>query len=562
MARKPRKPPKVKVVNVDLKGKAHNGEGRPELQFPDPVTGEMIGGQVAAARQMMRYPHCVLPWARRQGKSKTRPFVIQNEATITPGDYYAGICYPDHTTAYKVADDFRRSWGDMVHSYKVNDKDQDRWIELHPMRPPDGPPPDYFTAPMKARWEQCLTTSDRNTRVKVFFWSAKHPHYEGIQGFPHHFNRIDWDEFQQIHPLARGIVCPMLRDVRGSECYSGTPWHTGIGNVEFSKLWRLAGDPSMEGWFRMRIPDGSNPHVPPVSETDRRTMTVQQIKQTLEAQFLTGEGAVFENIEAVMVLKPILPGDASLDWVRDIRRAAGIPSMKWWVHEPKPTLGNIYAASIDWARSPNGDYSVLSVWDMTTCKQVALFRWRGEPMTHQLEAVLAITNWYAAHQLHSDANGLGHAMSDFMRRRHARGFVGHRFGRNKEDYVTRGRILFQDGEIQMINCPEQHEEFMAFSAFEAEGLGSDKVIKYCAPAGEHDDLVASFLHLAPTLTIVGRQDAAPAEELHEDILSSDGKTTIEKLFEDEDMPWEHHGPVKPDSAPDWDDVVLGPRFDR
>lgn len=546
--------PKIRVVKADMLGGPHNGEPRPDLQFPDPVNGEMIGGQVASVRMAMRYRHVVTPWARRQGKSKGRQFVIQNEATITPGEYYFGCCFPDHTTAAKIADNFRRSWGGMVKDYKINDKDQDRWIELHPLTPPDRAPPTWFTDPMKARWEQCLKPGKGNERVKAYFWSAKHPHYESIQGFPHHFDRVDYDECQQIHPLAYGITRPMIRDSLGHEWFSGTPWVTGIGNVKFEMFWDLAGGESpLPGWFRMRIPDGTNPHVPKVTDDEKKSMSQQEIDQTLYARFLTGQGAVFENLDAVFILPPMDPADASLDWIRAIRSEQSMPNMEWWIHHPKPLSDRIYGLSVDWARSPTGDYTAVTVFDFTYGQQVALFRWRGVDFTHQMEAVLAIQKHYGARQLHSDENGLGRPMSDFMRRRHALGFTGHNFTKRKEDYVTKGRVLFQDAAIALIDCPVQRDEFKSYSTHEPDKHVGQGTIQYGAPPGKFDDTVAAFLQLAPTITIVGRQEPPAPDPQTQPMFNEDDETTLELFSEGGPMPWDNR---RDDDELTWDDVVL------
>jgi len=242
--------------------------------------------------------------------------------------------------------------------------------------------------------------------------------------------------------------------------------------------------------------------------------------------------------------------------VRDIRSERSMPSIEWWVHQTSPTPGHIYGLSADWARSPKGDYTAVTVFDFTTAKQVALFRWRGEDFTDQMEAVLAIQNRYGAQQLHSDANGVGMMASDFMRKRHALGFIAHRFGKNKEGYVTRGRILFQDVDLEMIDCPEQKNEFKIYSAVEAEGMGSEKKIQYCAPLGEHDDIVSAFLQLAPTLTIIGRQAATTPEPETPPMFDKKGRTTLALFAGDHETPWSS-GDGEGDS---WNDVVLPPGF--
>lgn len=551
---------KSKIQAVEIKGGPHNGEGRPDLWFKDPVNGEMIGGQRAAIRMSMRFRHVVTPWARRQGKSRMYQFLFVNEATVTSGKYYGGLVYPDHTVAAKVADGFRESWGALVKDYKINDKDQDRWVELHPCVPPPGaPPPTWFTPKLVEKWKRCQNEAP-NLGARIYFWGAQMPHASKIQGFIWPYQRICFDETQETEPVVHQIVRPMLRDVRGSENFSGTPWSKGIGNVQFEKYWDLAGNKAIPGWFRMRVPDGTNPHVPPTPlEEARLSMTESEIRQTMFAEFLSDAGAVFSNLDRVFVLKALKDDDPNVNWARALRSKYGMPSMSWWISEPEPIPGHVYGVSIDWARSPKGDYSALHVFDFATGHQCCLMRWRGEDFTQQMEVVLAVAAHYGASQLHSDSNGMGESMSDFMRRRHAVGFVGHKFGRNKADFVRRGQILFRDESVALIDCAEQKQEFKNFSAFEADGLGSEKQIKYCAPEGEHDDFVASFIQLAPTLTIVGRQELAPPEPAKPPIVDETGLTTLEAWGEGLPVP-----PTREDGLAadlDWQSVVL-PRSSR
>ena len=548
---------KTKIVKLDIQAHPHNGDNKPHLQFPDPVNGEAIGGQVAAMRMAMRVRHVALAWARRQGKSRTRQFLIMNEACITSGLYRFGMVLPNHQVAYKLTKTFIDSWGGLVKNFKNNNIDQDRWVELHPIVPPHKKPPTWFTPQLEAKWERCFG-GDPNTGTFAHFWSGKHPHYESIQGDMFPYNRIDWDECAQIHPMAYPIIRPMLRDVKGSEMFTGTPMHQGIGNVQFERWWDNAGggDP-IPDWFRMRIPDGTNPHVPAVTPDEMRTMSDRDIRQTVRAEFLTGEGAVFSNLDNIFVLKPLHKDNPETDWIKAIRSSYSMPSIEWWIYQSSPIEGHIYGASVDWARSPKGDYTAMTVFDFTTGRQVALFRWRGEDMSDQMMAAYDICTRYGAGQLHSDANGVGLTVSDFIRKRHSLNFIGHKWGRNKESYVTRGRVLFQDGDIEMIGCMEQRAEFKNYSAFEAEGLGSDKQIKYCAPQGEHDDIVSCFLQLAPTLTIIGKQDRVEPEEEAVPMFDQDNHTTLAQFTGGSVLPWDSQDAS---AGNNWNSIILPPKY--
>lgn len=542
---------------VDLSGfTLHNGDLRPDLQFKDPISGDLVGGQEAAMRQAMRVKNCVDPWARRQGKSTMREALILNEASLTSGIYYFGLLLPDHAAAFKIFESFRKDLGAFVKDSKGDDKSQDRWIELHAIHHPAGPPPPWFNKTLAARWE--ATRKTPNTGSRLYFWSAKHPHYESIQGFMHPFHRVDVDEAQQVHPGAYAIVDPMLADVGGHMMVTGTPWHEGIGNTRFEEYWDTSQEPDAVHWFGMRIPFNTNPHVQRLDiEELRRKLSEREIQQLHFAKFLSDAGAVFENLDRVFVLKWIPQDDPSCDWARDIRQKNALPSMQFWIHENQTPEGHHALLSVDWAKSPKGDWSVVTVIDASTGKQLALFRWRGENLVEQMEAVLQIQQHYKAQQAHADANGMGEAMADFMRRRHAVGFVGHKFGRNKVDYVTRGRVLFLDADVSLIACPEQRKEFKDFSVFEKEGLGSDKKLEYCAPIGRHDDMVAAFLQLAPTLTISGRQDAvAPPPPLEPLVNPDDKKTTLALWTRGGPTPFRDRG----DDTISWSDIVVPRRL--
>ena len=93
-----------------------------------------------------------------------------------------------------------------------------------------------------------------------------------------------------------------------------------------------------------------------------------------------------------------------------------------------------------------------------------------------------------------------------------------------------------------------------FSAFEAPGLGSDKQIKWCAPSGEHDDMVASFLQLAPVITMSGKRSDPPPTTPPEPRIDQGGcTTTLERWAKGKLPPGWKHDPSKKAS---WDSVIL------
>lgn len=551
--------PKVLVLQPKFGKLPHNGwdetlqRGRKDQQFKDPVTGAMIGGQVAYIRTAMRFPRFVAAWARRQGKTTTRPHLYREEQTVTPGMYWAGMLFPDHTVAHRTWESFKQEWGQLVVDAKGDDKSQNRWVRLMPIHiPKEMPAPLWFGPRLRARWDACKETP--NEGATIYFWSGQHPYYRRIQGATHYWNRISPDEAQQIHPGWRKILMPMLRDTDllgrpGFLDVSGTPDVDEEGNEWFEEFFLNGNDPAMSRWACLRFPDGTNPHVPPDSGADEDLGSEDAIRQARYAEFLSDQGAVFKNIDSVFSIPyrrvegtdhPLWPA-----WLHDLNRRFPLPTALAWFARFDPVPRHIYGVSVDWSRSPRGDRTVVSVMNFTTGRQDAVFCWRGEDFNEQMEWVLAIQQHYRAEQAHCDNNGMGEPMADFMRRRHARGYVGHKFGKNKADYVRKAQVLFMEtgresGQgIALIDCETQKREFKSFRAKEPDGADSESTIRYTHRPGGHDDFVAAFLQIAPTLTIVGRQQEEAVAVEDRPAFDDKGRTTLslfgDDVFEERDL---------------------------
>lgn len=533
----------------------HNGwdektqRGRKDQQFPDPVTGAKIGGQVAYIRTAMRFPRFVAAWARRQGKTTTRPHLYREEQALVPGMYWAGMLFPDHTVAHRTWESFKTEWGELVVDAKGDDKSQNRWIRLMPVHiAKEMKPPAWYGSALRRRFE--AAKERHNEGATIYFWSSQHPYYRRIQGATHNWNRISPDEAQQIHPGWRKILMPMLRDpdplgFPGKLDVSGTPDADEEGNDWFEEFFNNGQDPAMRRWACLRFPDGTNPFVPPDPEgADEDLGTEEAIRQARYAEFLSDQGAVFRNLEQVFVLpyrrvdgtdNPLWP-----PWLHALNRQFPIASALGWFSRFDPVPQHIYGISVDWARSPRGDRTVVSVFDFTLGRQDAVLCWRGEDFTQQMEWVLAIQKHYRALQCHCDNNGMGEAMADFMRRRHAQGYVGHRFSAaNKSGFVRQAQVLFMEadrsnpgGGVALIDCETQRREFKSFRAVEPENASSESVVRYTHRPGGHDDFVACFLQIAPTLCIVGRQAAEVVAEEERPAFDAKGRTRL-SLFGDD-----------------------------
>jgi len=120
-----------------------------------------------------------------------------------------------------------------------------------------------------------------------------------------------------------------------------------------------------------------------------------------------------------------------------------------------------------------------------------------------------------------------------LRERYRTGVIGVRFSSsNKAEYCKRGQFLFEMAQVSMINCHEQREEFRIFKRIVGESLtGVDQPVKYSHPPGKHDDFVAAFLGLCPSL-VYGKRPKEEEAEAKEQLIADDGMLNLGVLNED------------------------------
>lgn len=545
--------PKIVYQSVPLTVAQGPHNGTPQYQSADPITGAMVGGQIAMIRAALRFKRFIACTGRRVGKTTTRPFLWLEDANLTEGLYTAGFVAPDHTKAWEafqfVRDQYGglREKGGMVVKAVGDPQTQDRYLVVAPMRQDPATMPKWYARDPAIAPR--LKNVGKNDGLKIYFWSGQHPHYQKIQGFMFKFHRISLDEPAQLHPDILRVINPMLLDSNGNLDVTGIPDYTLPGNVWFKRYFDKGQDLSKrKRWFSVNFPSMANPNLSTeaLEEAAEDCLTEEDYEQAILGKFVSGKGAVFGNFDAVFVVKADLGTDATMpEWMRKLQQKAPAPTMDFWLPEPYPSPGHQYALSADWAgKSRSRDATIIGVYDLSAMpkpRQVALFRFKEDNYTQQVEWAAGVKEHYGAVEFHGDENnGNGEAMGDILRDRYATGIVAHKFGaHNKGGYVRRGQFLFYGAEVELIDCTAQRHEFGAYIKIAPESKsGVDQMVRYSHPPGEHDDFVDSFLQVTECL-MRGRRQIVTVEAEPRDLIVQDdaGRVQIDTAVMDGDL-WE------------------------
>ena len=528
---------KIQSIPLELAVKPHNG--RPGLQQEVEATTDsgpvrlLLGGQrLLIFLAVYVHKRLIAPVGRRFGKTTSVPFLITEEARFINGMYYAIYVAQSHDKAYEMMDYCERFWGGVrdkknptgfVKERVGGPRDQRRYLELFPID-------------MQGQGES------GNTGIRIYFVSGAHPHYEKIRGYPHPMHRAILDEFSLIHPKLRKVIFPMLADAGGKMLGIGTTDEDGLGNDLFHLYYQrgLSKDPKYREWGAMNFSSLANPTI---TEEDFAAMLndcvdQDEVDQEIYAKFLKGKGSVFSNFDAVFVGKPEVCNDNPEDWPAWCHEIAGAavgarkmapdeslrPPEVWIREDYDPT--HEYIMSVDWAKAR--DHTVMGVYDMVTLRQVALFRFHGDNFTELFVWAKGVKDHYQAHEFHGDENtGAGQAMGDMLRGEYETGIIPHRFNTyNKSEYVRNGQIIFYEGRVELIDCPEQRHEFKVFKKFLPDTEKGEVRIRYGHPPGGNDDLVDSFLQIASTVLDGVREEIAKPKKRGFNIVDPEGKADM------------------------------------
>lgn len=452
---------------------------------------EDLGGQELLIRLAMKYDRLAAPVGRRFGKTTVIPWLVMREAPYITGKYYCVISSPSHDKAYELLSFCQDFWTDkLITEKRGGPKDQLRYLELPGFAQPAG------------------TTS--NTACRIYFVSASLGTFERLRGYPHPVHRYIGDEFAQCHPSARNTFNPMLADHAGKALYIGTTNVDEPGNSLFREYAERgkSKEKKWKDWGYMNFPSHANPLLSDkgLENLVKDCLTPDDYKQEVEAQFLEGAGAVFTNLDNVLVLGY---QETRPQWVHDIEALAleempeslevsDLQPPDVWVHADYNPL-HTYYLSADWAKSM--DHTIIRVMDVTTLREACLIRFHGTNWTQQFVWLREVVAHYNVQHVDGDENtGAGEGMHEQLRYTYQQGITGHRFsGHTKGSYVRRVQILFHRASIKLINCLPQRKEFTDYRRIMPDGSKGQTMVRYAHPDGGHDDFVDTLLQMGERL---------------------------------------------------------------
>ena len=263
-------------------------------------------------------------------------------------------------------------------------------------------------------------------------------------------------------------ILPTLADLRGGAVLGGTP----KGRNGFFHLFQrgASGDGAWKSWQR---PTHDNPFIPADElELLRSTMPERAYAQEILAQFLEDGGGVFRNVRAASTARPLARAES----------------------------GAHYVGGVDWAREH--DFTVLTVMDATTRRQVALDRFTGVEYATQIGRFKAMHERFGVQAWIAEANSMGGPLVEMLQREGlpVRAFTT--TNATKAQLVDALALALEQNAITLLDDEVQIAEL---ESYEMERLPSG-AMRYSAPEGAHDDCVMSVmlaLHgaAAPEVTV-------------------------------------------------------------
>ena len=439
-------------------------------------------GQLAVIQSMQDFKVTVHSPGRRWGKSSCRPYIIFDQLSRGVG-WVEGCCgAQSHAEATEI-------WAKDLMAFEplgaVTDKqnqDQRRYIDFKAIRQVDA------TGNV---WEI-------NRGGRVWYPSLAPDAHSRFQGKGLWFAILD--EMSHVPTDAWSeTIRPMLADRGGHALIQGSPIPSGINFAGFADLYEI-GVPGTEfydpTWNSMTGPSEENPHIDHKEIAAQRADLIRRGRAALAAclydgRFVTDLGAVFTNLDAVFVLKPLQVAEET-----------------WILRPARP--GERVVVSIDFGR--HDDSTVAMAMSYDTLEQLGLMRIRRTEYPVQLPLIDKFVRRYDRPQIWSE--GREEMAADTLRRMYGDSCAlikwtsGGKF--DKATCVARGMDYFERAAVRMLDVRWQRDEFRLF-AREKTAKGR---WEYNAPSGKHDDSVAAFLYGTYGLPLASETAPVAAVEPH------------------------------------------------
>ena len=457
------------------------------LKFsPHPGTAKHPGGQRRLIALSLKYPVMTCPVGRRFGKTQAAKMAIMaHMRSAKQADHFfrAAYCGPTYKAAKREYDEAKLMFGGGAGKGLIAAKsDSELWLKLRPVVTDAGAP---------------------NKGSLIQFWSLEN--HDNLRG-----DRLDFvviDEAKDVREDAwEATIKPMLLDRGGHALIIGTPKRDGVGFQWFRREYHRGADSDWPYHASMTGPTEANPFLVDRrlgGDPDRvRRMRMEchdpaTEREEYDAEFIEGEGAVFERLEEAFVLpyeangQHIAQGDA-------------------------PREGATYIIGYDIGR--HDDWAIFSAWDWENQKQVYLERCIRTPFREQLSRLSRLRARYNNAYIYADNNGMGEMMFEELCLLFGDAAFGRKWNQaRKEADVARASGLFQRAEWKFLNVPWQQRQFYAYMANKLPGGG----YRYEASPGDKDDAVVAACIVAHKVAQGYPQESA--REQPQQMITNDGQ---------------------------------------
>lgn len=267
------------------------------------------------------------------------------------------------------------------------------------------------------------------------------------------------DEYAQMTPdVWDYVVSPMLLDTDGDCWFISTP----VRRNHFFTLYQKAVQDDTGRWKEFYATTHDNPFLSQDALADLTAdMSEEAYQQEIMAMFLEGAGAVFRNLDACM----------NADWDLD----------------PRTMLYDVKVAGVDWGKQQ--DYSVISVFDVTTGHEVDLDRFNKIDYTVQRDRVLSLCAHWGVKYLWVEHNSIGIPNFEMLQRDAPEGLEVVAFETtpsSKPPLIENLALAFERSEAQWLPAGWATGELESYERKVSLMTGRSS---YSAPEGLHDDSV-------------------------------------------------------------------------
>lgn len=261
------------------------------------------------------------------------------------------------------------------------------------------------------------------------------------------------DEAARMHPdIWDRYLTARLASRQGKSLTISTPF----GQNAFYKRWLQAKEAEDSQAFHFETRD--NPYFP-IEEWHTAEKRLPQVifDQEYKAIFLSDGAGVFRKVD---------------DCIRG--------------EEKSKVPGHLYSMGVDLGKYE--DFTVLTIIDKQTHEVVAFDRFKDISWTLQMDRICNMAAQYGRPEVWLDSTGLGDPIYDELRNR-GLNIQDFKFtNKSKEHLVNKLSLFIENGRISYPNIEVLIDELKSFAVSMTEGGR----LKYEAPAGLHDDCVASL----------------------------------------------------------------------